>query len=123
MLRATSLISIIVLTACTNGPTYEQRQAAYEAQRAYIKSTCSSYGYKEGTTEYSDCLFRADSQLRAQEAQENAQKRALLMQYYSNQQRNPTPQYNYQMPIPKSTQTRCFHDPVSNSSICNSSTR
>lgn len=81
------LVVLVVLAGCTTQAERQQRD--YEAEqaraRAYtqqVDGQCRSYGFKDGTPEFRDCVMRVDT---ANRQQWEAQRQMLLQQYIQQQ--------------------------------------
>ena len=63
---------LIVLNGCMTSEQY----------MSMLTNTCNAYGFKQGTTEFSQCLQQADAQYRA----EDSARRSRAQQSFSNAQ-------------------------------------
>lgn len=68
---------------------YEARQqaAAQEAYQQHVLAQCRGYGFREGSTEFSQCVMQVDQANRAQ----NSQMRAVILQQMLHQQYQQLP--------------------------------
>jgi hypothetical protein len=79
-----TLVAIIFMTGCGSTPEQRARYAQEQRDRAYLaqverqkaqerwmdglKDKCANYGFKQGTSEFSQCLMQTDQQQRAANA-------------------------------------------------------
>ncbi|HEY2071661.1 MAG TPA: hypothetical protein VGG48_19030 [Rhizomicrobium sp.] len=110
-------LAVIALSGCISP---EEQAAAYRSQVAAAdaadNSRCLSYGTQPGTSAYTQCRMQL-TQLRAQAAQQDQDRRAALISAYLAGHQNPPPATFY--PIPTTPTTNCTTTYIGNQAYTN----
>ena len=104
-MRYVLLVAMLVLAGCeSEAELRAQRQARIAQAEASEHRQCVDFGLEHGTPEYADCRL----QLRQIRANNEAARRAAILQYYMGRPQPQAPAPTYQPPVMKGpTTTNC----------------